>query len=61
MRKSKRSDGGTWAASEILRIVPEASLLGEKEGGAFPRRVGLRKAPLNEWIETAAAALTTFQ
>lgn len=52
---SKRAQD--WSAAEKMQVVIEAAQLGEGELGAFLRRKGLHRAQLEEWKQTAAAAL----
>jgi len=46
-----------WTALERLQIVAEASKLPDADLGAFLRSKGLHEASLEEWRETALAAL----
>jgi transposase len=46
-----------WKPEERLRVVFEASQLGEGELGAFLRREGLHEATLEQWREAALEAL----
>ena len=59
MTKGDRRGNRTWTAQEKLRLVNEASGLGEEELGAFLRREGLHEALLKEWTEAATQALST--
>ncbi len=59
MARGDRRGNRTWTAQEKLRLVHEASGLGEEELGAFLRREGLHEAQLKEWTEAAAQALST--
>jgi transposase-like protein len=47
-----------WSAAERLRIVLEASQLGDAELGALLRREGLHEAQLVEWRAAALEALS---
>jgi len=47
-----------WTPAEKLRVVLEASHLGDEELGAFLRREGLREEHLDQWRRDATAALT---
>ena len=46
-----------WSAAERLRVVNEASRLGDAEVGALLRREGLHEAQLVEWRAAALEAL----
>lgn len=46
-----------WTGAEKLRVVNEASSLGDDALGAFLRREGLHEAQLKEWRAEAEAAL----
>ena len=47
-----------WSAQERLRVVVEASRLGDKELGEFLRREGLHEETLAEWRTAALEGLT---
>jgi transposase-like protein len=58
MHDKTHGDGRSRTAKEKLRIVLEASRLGDEELGAFLRREGVHEAQLKEWVEAATAALS---
>jgi hypothetical protein len=59
MTKDERRGAKTRTMIEKLRIVLEASELGDEELGAFLRREGLHEAQLKEWTEAATTALSS--
>jgi transposase-like protein len=58
MNDKTHGEGRSRTAKEKLRIVLEASQLGDEALGAFLRREGLHEAQLKEWVEAATAALS---
>lgn len=59
MKEKKRPGGRARTAEQKLRIVLEASQLGETELGALLRREGIHEAQLKEWIDAATTALSS--
>jgi len=56
-KTTKRPSGPS--AEEKLRLVLEASRLGDEDFGAFLRREGVHEAQLREWTEAAMAAMSS--
>lgn len=58
-KKDKTPRRKRWTPEEKLRVLGQASQLGDDELGAFLRAEGIHEATLRQWQETATAALAS--